>query len=353
MDFHHSFESDRIAGVIGAGSFGTALSNIIAENYPVLLYARRETVVEHLTKTRAYKGVELHPNIRITNDIEELIATCELIFPVVPSESFREMMRDIAHFLHPYHKLIHATKGLDVDLPEGETLHTIDTLKREDVHTMSDVITSESVVMRVGCVAGPNLAPEIMLKQPAATVVASRFEEVIREGSAALRTSRFRVHGNHDLFGIELAGVLKNIMAIASGILGGLSYGENTRALLITRGIAEIIKLGTGLGADTKAFLGLAGVGDLVATCYSPLSRNYTLGYRLAKGEELDEIIDSMEEVAEGVKTICVARALAMQYKIPAPITQALYRILFEGMDIQKGMTLLMEYPFREDVEFL
>ncbi len=353
MTFPHSSEGKQIVGVIGAGSFGTALSNIIAENLPVLLYARRETVVEHLSETREYKGVEIHPNIRITNELEELVSTCELIFPVVPSENFRDMMRDIAPFLRPYHKLIHATKGLDVDIPAGETLQSIYSLPRENVRTMSEVITSESVVRRVGCVAGPNLAAEIMEQQPAATVVASRFEEVIREGSAALRIPRFRVHGNHDLFGIELAGVLKNIMAIASGILEGLAYGENTRALLITRGLAEIIRLGTGLGADTKAFLGLAGIGDMVATCYSPLSRNYTLGYRLAKGENLDSIIDSMEEVAEGVKTICVARALAMQYKIPAPITQALYRILFENMDIQRGMTLLMEYPFREDVEFL
>lgn len=201
--------------------------------------------------------------------------------------------------------------------------------------------------------AGPNIAFEIDAGEPAATVIASRFDEVIREGQMALRSPMFRVHGNHDLIGIELAGVLKNIMAIVAGIIDGLGYGANTRGLFVTRGLAEVVHIGTGLGADPKAFLGLAGIGDLVTTSTSPLSRNFIVGQRLAEGENVEKIISSMDEIAEGIKTVKIIRALAQNHKIAAPITLALYKTLFEGMDIAKAVRLLMEFPFREDVEFL
>lgn len=343
----------EIVGVIGAGSFGSVIANLIAANKPVLLYARRKEVVETLRKERRYKQYEIRPEVEVTNDLAEVAQRCSLIFPVVPSENFREMIQELAPFLTPAHMLIHATKGLDVALPEGERLSTVETLKREQIKTISELICEETVVLRVGCIAGPNLASEIAEGQPAATVVASHFDEVIREGQAALRSGRFRVHGNHELLGTELAGVLKNIMAIAAGALYGLGYGDNTRALLITRGMAEMVYLGKGLGAEAKAFLGLAGIGDLVATCSSMRSRNFTVGYRLAKGESLTEILEDMEEIAEGVKTICIMRAIAAQYKIPAPITQVLYKVMFEDLEVERGMTLLMEYPFREDVEFI
>lgn len=353
MNFHNTSDSMEQVGILGAGSFGTALANIIAENKHVLLYARREDVIEELSSTRKFKDRSLHQNISFTHDLEQVIEKCELLFPVVPAASFRELIKEMSSFLKPYHKLIHATKGLDVKLPAGETLKSVDKLKRDDIRTMTEVITEETVVVRVGCVAGPNLATELQAGQPAATVVASRFDEVIREGTAVLRIPRFRVHGNNDLFGIELAGVLKNIMAVAAGMLKGLDFGDNTRALLVTHGLAEIIALGTGVGANVRSFLGLAGIGDLVATCSSPLSRNFTLGYRVARGEKLTDVIEDMEEVAEGVRTISIARALSMQYKISAPITHALYRILFQDMDIRKGMNLLMEYPYTEDVHFI
>ncbi|MEZ4775780.1 MAG: NAD(P)H-dependent glycerol-3-phosphate dehydrogenase [Bacteroidia bacterium] len=345
--------SNITVGVIGAGSFGTALANLLSENRRVLLYARRPEVVEILQKDRTYRGRNIQAKVSMTNSLEELARECELIFPVIPSENFREMLTDLSPFLNPSHKLIHGTKGLDVTLPEGERLRSVEKLNRTQVKTMSEVIMEETVVLRIGCAAGPNLASEIEEGQPAATVVASHFDEVIREGQSALRSGRFRVHGNHDLFGIELAGVLKNIMAIASGILHGLKYGDNTRALLITRGLAEMVNIGKALGADPKAFLGLAGIGDLVATSASHRSRNFTVGFRLAKGENLDEILESMEEVAEGLKTVCIVKALAANYKFSAPITQTLYKTLFEDMDLQHGMRLLMEFPFREDVEFI
>ncbi|RMG29826.1 MAG: NAD(P)-dependent glycerol-3-phosphate dehydrogenase [Bacteroidetes bacterium] len=345
--------SKPTVGLIGAGSFGTALANMLAENAPVLLYARRPEVVEALRKKPVFKGRPLHPNISYTNELEEVAHSCNLIFPVVPSENFRELMQNLSPFLRPYHILIHGTKGMNIKMGQNQRFRELETLSRDQIQTMSELIREESVVLRIGCVAGPNLATEIADGQPAATVVASHFDEVIRAGKAVLRSTRFRVHDSHDLLGIELAGVLKNIMAIAAGILNGLGYGANTLALLITRGLAEIVTLGKVLGADPRAFLGLAGIGDLVATCSSPLSRNFTVGYRLAKGEKLDHIITDMEEVAEGLKTVCIARAIANYYKVPAPITKALYKTLFEEMDVTRGLRLLMEYPFTEDVEYI
>lgn len=348
-----SNESYDTVGVIGAGSFGTALANLLAENRRVLLYARRKEVLDQIHSKRELHGKPLHPHIQGTADLAEIAYRCELIFPVVPSAYFPEMIRALAPHLNPAHKLIHGTKGLYVMLPEGSKLDTIEKLIPSQVKTMSELIREETVVLRVGCIAGPNLAREILDEQPAATVVASPFLEVQKEVRTVLRSNRFRVHGNADLLGIELAGVLKNIMALAAGMLRGLGYGDNTLAMLITQGLAEMIHIGQALGADVRAFLGLAGIGDLVATCSSPRSRNYSVGYRIGKGEKLPEIISSMQEVAEGVYTIRVIRILSQSQKISSPITEVLYRILFEEMEPSRGLRLLMEFPFKEDVDFL
>ena len=345
--------SDAPVGVLGAGSFGIAVANLIAKNKEVILFARRPEVVYELKTTRSYQGRTLAEGVQPTNDLKEIASKCQLLIPVIPSENFRDLMRNLSPYLSPEHLMIHATKGFDILLREGETLAGLESLEKDRVKTMTEVIMEESVVKRVGCMAGPNLASEIEEGQPAATVVASRFEEVIRAGQSALRSSMFRVHGNSDLLGIELAGVLKNIMAIAAGILHGRGYGDNTLALLITRGLAEMATIGKSLGADPKAFLGLAGIGDLVATCSSPRSRNYTVGYRLGKGEMLEDIVASMDETAEGIKTVAVIKALASYYRFSCPITQTLYKSLYEGLNLEKGILLLMEYPFREDVEFL
>jgi glycerol-3-phosphate dehydrogenase (NAD(P)+) len=276
--------------------------------------------------------------------------TCNIIFPVVPSANFREMMKKLSPFLHPYHILIHGTKGLDIRDPSA---HSNKTLNREMVRTMSEVIREESVVVRVGCLAGPNLAKELADNQPAATVVASRFTEVIKEGQKLLRTDRFQVYGSKDLIGVELCGVLKNIIAIGSGALSGMGLGENARALLISRGMVEMIYLGRALGGNIEAFIGLAGVGDLVATCSSTHSRNFTVGYRLAQGDTLENILETMEETAEGVNTIRTVKKLAAFYNVRAPITQTLHKVLFEGMTVENALHLLMKSPFNSDVDFL
>ena len=340
-------------GVVGAGSFGTAVANLLAVNNHVILYARKAEVAESIRQTGLNEGVKLHERVSATNSLEEVAEKCNIIFPVVPSSNFRQLMRNFAKHLRPYHILIHGTKGLDLLLPEGEDVRSIQNIKRNQVHTMSEVILQETDVLRVGCLAGPNLARELNDRQPAATVVASNFTEVIEVGQQLLRSDRFQVYGSPDLIGVELCGVLKNIIAIAAGALSGMGLGENAKALLVSRGMVEMIHIGNAMGGNTEAFVGLAGVGDLVATSSSVHSRNYTVGYRLAQGETLADIINSMSEVAEGVNTTRTIRLLMADLKSRAPITETLYKVLYEGLPPKEAMQLLMKYPFQTDIDFL
>lgn len=345
--------SDKPVGVVGAGNFGTVIANILARHRQVILYARDEKSVEKMLSKRQNRGHKLHKNIKPTNELKELPAACDVIFPIVPSAHFRSMMTKLGPHLHPYHILIHGTKGFDIKLPKGETVETVSLLSRKEVLTMSEVIREESVAVRVGCLAGPNLSSELSQRQPGATVVASPFQEVIQTGKRLLRNNRFQVYGNVDLVGVEMAGVLKNIIAIASGCLSGLGYGENAKGLLIARGAVEMVYLGRILGGNTKAFLGVAGIGDLVTTCNSPNSRNFTVGYRLAKGESLAEILDDMQEVAEGVNTVRIVKKCADYYKARPLITDTLYKVLFEGMAVQDALDYLMRYPLNVEIDFV
>jgi glycerol-3-phosphate dehydrogenase (NAD(P)+) len=345
--------SDKPVGVIGAGNFGSVIANILAMNRRVILYARDEAVVNSILKTRVHRGYSMSPHVEPTSDLAYLASQCDVIFPMVPSAHFRDMMRKLSPYLHPYHILIHGTKGFDITLPEGQTIESVSKLTREQVKTMSEVIREESVVVRVGCLAGPNLAKELAQRQPGATVVASHFHEVIQIGKKLLRNDRFQVYENSDIVGVEIAGVLKNIIAIASGALSGLGYGENAKGLLISRGAVEMVYLGRALGGDLKAFLGVAGIGDLVTTCNSPMSRNFTVGYRLAKGEKLEAILADMSEIAEGVNTVRIAKKCADHYKVRALITDRLYKVLFEGMTVEEALEFLMRYPLNVDIDFL
>ena len=348
-----SLSEDKPVGVIGAGNFGSAVANLLAPERKVLLYARDENVIRRIRDTRENRGHKMHHNIEPINDISQIAKSCDVIFPIVPSAHFRSMMKQLSHYLHPYHILIHGTKGFDVQLTEGETIESVNTLDRHHVKTMSEVIMEESVVVRVGCLAGPNLSKELAASQPAATVIASQFNEVIQLGKRLLRNDQFQVYGNNDLVGVELAGVLKNIIAIAAGSLSGMGYGENAKGLLISRGMVEMIYLGRALGGNTKAFLGVAGVGDLVTTCNSSLSRNFTVGSRLAKGETLQEILANSDEVAEGINTVRIAKKCADYYKVRAPITTTLYKVLFEDLTVEQGLKYLMRYPLNVDIDFL
>lgn len=345
--------SNKPVGVIGAGNFGTTIANIIAIHRKVLLYARDEKVVKHILQKQANRGHKMHKNVLPTNDLEYLAAQCDVIFPIVPSAHFRSLMRKLSPHLNPSHILIHGTKGLDIKLRKGETIESVAKLNRQQVKTMSEVIREETVVVRMGCLAGPNLSKELAQRQPGATVVASPFQEVVQIGKKLLRNDRFQVYENNDLVGVELAGVLKNIMAIASGALSGLGYGENAKGLLISRGAVEMVYLGRAMGGNVKAFLGVAGIGDLVTTCNSPMSRNFTVGYRLAKGEKLNEILEDMEEVAEGVNTVRIVKKCADYYGVRALITETLYKVLFEGMTVETAVQYLMRYPLNVDIDFL
>ncbi len=337
-------------GVIGAGSFGTAVANLLAYNVDVRLYSRKKELVDQINTTHENLGVELSPRITGVNALKQIAEECDLIFPIVPSSSFRNMMKELGPFLKPYHLLIHGTKGFDYS---EEVLQQKEHIQRNDVHAMSEVIRQESAVLRVGCLSGPNLASEIMEGQPTATVISSHFDEVIDLGKQVLSSEHFYVFGSHDLLGAELAGALKNIIAIGSGILRGRHLGKNIQAVLITRGWHEMINFGKSIGADSSAFFGVAGIGDLVATCTSKSSRNFTFGYRLGQGEDIETIQQTMPELAEGVRTLKVIYKLARTHRLRLPITDMLHKVVFENYNLDKALNYLMTYPYAVDVDFL
>jgi glycerol-3-phosphate dehydrogenase (NAD(P)+) len=251
-------------------------------------------------------------------------------------------------YLTPEHIVIHGTKGFDLATEEFEMDGEM-TLK--DIKTMSEVILEESQVLRVGALTGPNLADEILMGLPTATVVASEFDEVIKKGREALQGKNFFVFGSYDLKGAELAGALKNIIALASGIMHGHGLGKNVEAILITLGLREMMYIGSAIGANPKSFLGTAGIGDLIATATSDKSRNYSCGFRIAQGEKLQDIVDSMEEVAEGVRSLKVAYYMIHKYHLTAPLIKAIYNMVFDGSDVLGTINKLMKFPFRMDMD--
>lgn len=339
-------------GIIGAGTFGTAMANLMALNTEVLVYSRNPELVERLTKDRFHFGVPLHKRVKLTNDFGEIAERCQLIFPIVPSNAFRKMMQQVTQYLEPRHVLIHGTKGFDIT---GVDLDDIpgSGLSRRHVHTMTEVIRDESPVVRVGALTGPNLARELLDGQPSASVIASKFDEVIQRASTVLASQQLHVFHTHDLLGAELAGVLKNVIALGSGMLKGYGMGKNVQAMLITRGLHEMIYFGRALGSDNRAFFGTAGIGDLIATATSSKSRNYTFGFRIGQGESLDDVRATSQELAEGVRTLMITRHLAKGLKLRVPITEMLYRIVFESYPIDKAMDYLITYPYEIDVDFL
>ena len=345
-------QMDQPVGIVGAGTFGTAIANLLSYNTEVLLYSRQADLVNKINEEHSHFGLQLSERIRATDDLQEVAQKCSLIFPVVPSINFREMMQSLSPFLRPYHILIHGTKGFDVagiaeqDWAEGS-------IRRKHIYTMSEVINELSSVIRVGCLSGPNLAKEIMEGQPTATVIASKFDEVISIGKQVLSSKHFHVFGNYDILGAELAGALKNMIAIGSGLLKGRGLGKNIQAMLITRGWTEMIYFGKAMGATSTAFFGTAGIGDLIATATSKKSRNYTFGFRLGQGEQLQEIMQSMPELAEGVRTLKIAKHLAKEFNLRVPITEMLYNLVFQDYDFDRVIDFLMTYPYDVDVDFL
>lgn len=341
----------KTIGVLGSGSFGTAISRLLSKNNDVLMYTRRDNILDSLNTNHMLKGYEMPWNIRATKSLEEISENCQLIFPIIPSQYFREVLNLISPFVGPQHIMIHGTKGLDVS-SSFEASESIKEIK-STVFTMSEVIRQETSVLRVGALAGPNLSKELLQGQPAATVIASEFDEVIEMGREALNSKTFIVYGSHNLKGIELAGALKNTIAIASGIMNGLGFGKNMQALLITRGLREMILIAKAVGAEVRPFLGTAGIGDLIATATSENSRNYTFGGYLAQGKTIPEVHQLMEETAEGYRTIKFAKRIVSAAEIDAPMISTLYQIAYEGIQVKKALIELIQNPLSIDVDFL
>lgn len=330
-------------GVLGGGSWGTAIANLVASNgHDVLHWMRDAHCVEELnarhTNTKYLPGLALAPNIEGTTAIARIGRECRLILVVVPSQSLRSVAGELGNDLDGGHMLVHAVKGFETG-----------TFKR-----MSVILKEETCCKKIGVLSGPNLAREVAEGQPSATVVASKYPEVIDAAREVLMGQTFRVYGNTDVIGTETGGALKNILAIASGLASGLGFGDNTSALLLTRGLVEISRLGIHLGASASTFSGLSGIGDLMATCFSPLSRNYQVGQRLAKGESMDQIVGAMNQVAEGIKTTRAVHEYAQANGLYMPITEGVYRILYDGLSPRVALAALMEstrYAYELDPE--
>jgi glycerol-3-phosphate dehydrogenase (NAD(P)+) len=325
-------------GVIGAGSFGTAMADLLSYNVEVLLYARKPEVVSIINQQHEHLGVKLAHHVKATNDLAQVTESCELIFPIVPSINFREMIKEMSPHLTPAHMLIHGTKGLDVSVPFLQAMK----LDKSQVQTMSQIILQESDVLRVGCLSGPNLAEEIMQGQPAATVIGSAYKEVIDIGKKVLTSPRFQVNGTYDILGAEIAGALKNVVAIASGMLKGMGLGKNIQSVLITKGLHEMITFGEAMGASADAFWSLAGIGDLFATTTSKKSRNYTFGYRLGGGESKQAILETSDELAEGTRTALICQQIAGFYQLNVPLFNAIYHVIEKNADKNTAIQALL-----------
>jgi glycerol-3-phosphate dehydrogenase (NAD(P)+) len=307
------------AAVIGAGSWGTTVGHLLAHNVETMLWARDPGVAEDInerhTNSRYLAGYDLHPSLRATEDLGEAVRRADVLVMGVPSHGFRSTLEAAADDVRAWVPVISLAKGLE----QG-------TNKR-----MTEVINEVVPGHPYGVLTGPNLAKEILAGDAAATVLAMSDPTVAERLQAIFSTDLFRVYTNEDVVGCEVAGALKNVMAIASGMADGLGTGDNTRAAVITRGLAELSRLGMAMGGNPFTFAGLAGMGDLVATCISTQSRNRHVGEQLGKGRTIEEIIEEMHMVAEGVKTVSVVRELSEQYEIEMPIADEVYRVINEG----------------------
>lgn len=294
--------------VLGGGSWGTTVASVAAANVQTQLWARNVDTVDEINREHRngrYLGdLPLHDGLRATRDMEEAVRDCDVLVMGVPSHSFRETLRDVSPMLRPWVPVISLAKGIE----QG-------THRR-----MTQVISEELPGHPAGVLAGPNIAKEVLQGMAAAAVIAMPDEHVARSLQPLFGTRRFRVYTNTDVIGCELGGPFKNVIAISAGMADGLGVGHNTRSLVITRGLAEMIRLGVAMGGRVETFPGLTGLGDLLTTCMSPLSRNRQVGERLARGESTAEIVRSMNMVAEGIKTSSVVMELAEQYGIDLPI---------------------------------
>lgn len=332
---------DAKVAVIGTTTWGTALAIILArKNFPVSLVARTQEEAEQLESQRQnarfLPGVPFPDSLSVTDAVPKSVPQADLLIIAVPSHRLRQNVQTIRDSISPGTVILSAAKGLE--LPTGKRMSQV--LEEELPSGLHSAICA---------ISGPNFAEEIVQGKLASTVVAGRDAQMVEQTQAILMSSSFRVYSSDDLIGVELGGALKNIIALGAGIADGLQMGENGKAALVTRGLAEITRLGIAAGAQPLTFAGLAGLGDLIATCASRLSRNRYVGEELAKGRSWPDIQKSMNNVAEGVNTTGSALAMADELGVEMPITQATHQVLFEGLSPQEAIVQLMERPPRSE----
>ena len=320
------------AAVLGAGSWGTTFAQVLCDaGTPVTLWCRRSELAAEIStrhqSPRYMPGIALPASLHATADPAEALAGAEIVVLAVPAQSLRQNLTDWRELLPPSALLVSLMKG--IELGTGDR--------------MSEVIAEITGAGpdRIAVVSGPNLAPEIAARQYSATVVACADEAVAAQLQKACHTGYFRPYTNQDVTGCELGGAVKNVIAIAVGIAAGMSLGDNTRAMLITRGLAEIARLGAALGADQHTFSGLAGMGDLVASCSSPLARNRAFGEKLGRGMPLAEVLASTTQTVEGVKSAESVLQLAQAHGVEMPITEVIAGVMHDGLEIGEAVLLL------------
>jgi len=327
--------------VIGAGAWGTALAKVLAEHgLTIRLWAYEADTVEAINVTHEnrlfLKGIRLPAALTATSSFANALEGCDGILFVTPSHVARPVLKDLAACLaHPV-PLIIATKGIE----EGTA--NLMTQVAEDV-------LSKPMQSMLMALSGPSFAGELGMGSPTAVCLAGPDAQLVRTFQRALMTPTFRIYANADVIGVQLGGALKNVIAVAAGVVDGLELGLNARAALITRGLAEIVRLGTAMGADPRTFSGLSGVGDLILTCTGMLSRNHTVGMRIGKGEPLDAILGGMQTVAEGVRTARAALELAQRYGVDMPIIQEINAVLFGRKPSRQAVSDLMERDAKEE----
>ena len=324
--------------VVGAGAWGTALADLLVRNgHDVVLWAREEDVVESINARHAndrfLAGHKLSPTLRATGSMDDAVRDADLVTYVPPSHVLRVVAEQGRHSVKRDATIVVASKGIE----------------RGSLALMTDVIEAELPGRAVVALSGPSFAAEVASSQPTAVVVASTSAEAAERAQGAFSSTIFRAYTADDVIGVELAGSLKNVMAVATGIAEGLGLGYNSRAALITRGLAEMIRLGLALGAQPQTFAGLAGLGDLVLTCTGALSRNRAVGMEIGLGKSLEEILAARETVAEGIVTTQSALALAQRAGVEMPIVQAVHRTLFEGYAAKRAIDDLMRRELRPE----
>ena len=327
--------------IVGAGNFGTVIANIVASNgTPTHLWMRDEDqladIRKHNENRRYLPGHKLHSNIVPTSNLQNAVSSSELVFVTVPSSSFRQVARDIGAHINNGTYAVSATKGV-----EAKTFKL-----------MSEILDEELPPCTVGVLSGPNLAEEIAEGKFAGTVIASSDVRLCDFVQERLSSATFRVYSSEDVYGVELGGALKNIYAIICGIASALELGQNAISLVITRSLVEMSRFAEAMKGNPYTFLGLAGVGDLVATCTSSHSRNFQLGFHIASGLSLDEAMIRLGKLAEGVNTLKAVYQHNQEIHLYMPLADALYRVLFEDEDLQRAIVDLMTAEQKSDVEF-